>query len=198
MRATIAMSTPLRLPRRLVVCLVGGSLGLLTAACGQDLERREFGDQYVPPADTLGNVSGGGPDDDDDDGGVPGDDGSPGNADDGGPVDGGEDGSDPDDGGPDDSSFDDDGGQDDSSLDDGADDGSADGDPPPSDDGGGPMESPYTGGWDIGDCQNDITATGTSVGDVLADFTLLDQNGDMVRLYDFCHKAVWLIEGAFW
>jgi hypothetical protein len=57
-----------------------------------------------------------------------------------------------------------------------------------------PGPSPYAGGWDIGACQDDIVAGG----DIAPDFTLADQNGDMVRLYDFCHKAVLLIEGAFW
>ena len=59
---------------------------------------------------------------------------------------------------------------------------------------GAPQPSPYAGGWDIGNCQDDIAAGG----DVVADFELLDANGDTVRLYDFCHKAVFLTDGAFW
>jgi len=173
---------------------------LLLAACGQDLDRREFGDQYIPPVDSLGNVDfedddGGGDDDGptnvDDDG----DDGGPG----GGPLDDGHDGGPMGDGG-DDLPDPDDGNDDDlpGPSDDGpGDDGTGDG--PAADDGDdGPMESPYIGGWDVGNCQNDIVSTGSGVGDIIPDFSLLDQNGDMVRLYDFCHKAVWLIEGAFW
>jgi hypothetical protein len=57
-----------------------------------------------------------------------------------------------------------------------------------------PPQSPYVGGWDIGTCQDDIVAGG----DVVADFQLLDSHGDTVRLYDFCHKAVFLTDGAFW
>lgn len=164
----------------------------LLAACGQDLDRREFGDQYLPPADSLGGVNF--DDDDDGDDGDPddGDDDGPGGGpvdDDGGPMgDGADDVPDPDDGHGDDLPDPDDGMDDDGT-----------GDGPAADDGDeGPMESPYIGGWDVGDCQSDIVATGSGVGDVIPDFSLLDQNGDMVRLYDFCHKAVWLIEGAFW
>lgn len=75
-----------------------------------------------------------------------------------------------------------------------------DGDPDPTDDGsssGGepevdPPDSPYAGGWDIGECQQ--TISGTSVA---SDFTASDQFGDDVRLYDFCHKAVLVVVGSF-
>ena len=97
--------------------------------------------------------------------------------------------------------------------DDGGDDGPPD--PGPGDDGAGnepppdptdgddgvpdePPTSPYIGGWDVGNCQDSINATGTGVGDVVPDFVLTDQHGDQVRLYDFCHKAVFLVAGAFW
>lgn len=89
-------------------------------------------------------------------------------------------------------------------------------DPGPSDDGGAaddappdptdgddgvpdePPTSPYIGGWDVGGCQDAINASGTGVGQVVPDFVLTDQHGDQVRLYDFCHKAVFLVAGAFW
>lgn len=187
MRARIVS---LHLPRLALVVATANAIGLLTAGCSQDLERREFGDAWVPPEDTLGNVGANADAEDDEDvGGASGDGDDP--VGDGPAV--GEDGG----GMPDP----DDGGADDSGADDGVDDGTGDdgvGDDPPSADDGGPMESPYVGGWDIGDCQDATQSTGTAVGDVLPDFTLLDQHGDMVRLYDFCHKAVWLIEGAFW
>lgn len=73
--------------------------------------------------------------------------------------------------------------------------GSSGGEEPPPDE---PPGSPYAGGWDIGDCQDDIVATGTAIGEVVPDFTLYDQFGDQVRLYDFCHKAVYIVAGAFW
>ncbi len=88
---------------------------------------------------------------------------------------------------------------------DGPSDGGDDGEPPPPDDSGGeppppdePPPSPYTGGWDIGTCQGDISPTGTGVGQVVPDFLLIDQYGDAVRLHDFCHKAVYIVAGAFW
>lgn len=57
-----------------------------------------------------------------------------------------------------------------------------------------PPDTPYMGGWDIGDCQNEIGAGM----DVLADISLSDQFGESVRLYDFCHKAILLTDGSFW
>jgi len=61
-----------------------------------------------------------------------------------------------------------------------------------------PPQSPYQGGWDIGDCQGEVGSATNDPGGALADLTFTDQFGDEVRLYDFCHKAIWLIEGAFW
>ena len=52
-------------------------------------------------------------------------------------------------------------------------------------------ESPYQGGWDVGNCQDEM------VSDV-ADFYLTDSYGDQIRLYDFCHKAIMLTAGSFW
>ena len=55
-------------------------------------------------------------------------------------------------------------------------------------------ESPYEGGWSVGACADDIVPGG----DVIDDITLLDQYGDQVRLYDFCHVAVLFVGGALW
>ena len=52
-------------------------------------------------------------------------------------------------------------------------------------------ESPYQGGWDVGDCQDEMQSE-------VADFFLTDSFGDQLRLYDFCHKAILLTAGSFW
>jgi hypothetical protein len=52
-------------------------------------------------------------------------------------------------------------------------------------------ESPYQGGWDVGDCQDEMQSQ-------VADFFLTDSFGDQIRLYDFCHKAIFLTAGSFW
>lgn len=59
-------------------------------------------------------------------------------------------------------------------------------------------DHPYAGGWPIGACRNDITGTGTQEGDIANQFELSDQNGDIVRLHDFCDRAVLLVFGAEW
>ena len=56
----------------------------------------------------------------------------------------------------------------------------------------------YAGGWDIASCNSSITTTGTGVGDIAPNFALKDANGDTVRLYDFCDKAVLLDFGTMW
>ena len=58
-----------------------------------------------------------------------------------------------------------------------------------------PNDHPYTGGWPIDACRNDLEPTGMAVGDVINDVTLLDQYGDEIRLHDFCDHTV-LIEHA--
>lgn len=63
---------------------------------------------------------------------------------------------------------------------------------------GAPMDSPYEGGWDVGACQDDIGPATNQVGGVLEDLVFTDQFGEQVRLYDFCHKAILIAEGAFW
>ncbi|MEN0061126.1 MAG: hypothetical protein AAGA48_03195 [Myxococcota bacterium] len=59
-------------------------------------------------------------------------------------------------------------------------------------------DRPYLGGWAIGDCRNDLTGTGSTVGSVAFDFELRDQFGDTLRLHDFCDRAVMLVAAAFW
>ncbi len=54
-------------------------------------------------------------------------------------------------------------------------------------------DHPYIGGWDIGACRWDLEGEGTEVGQVIPDFELVDQHGELVRIHDFCHKAL-LIE----
>ena len=56
-------------------------------------------------------------------------------------------------------------------------------------------DHPYTGGWPIDSCRNDLVATGMSEGDVINDVKLLDQYGEEIRLHDFCNHTV-LIEHA--
>ena len=64
--------------------------------------------------------------------------------------------------------------------------------------------SPYMGGWDIGCCQNDVppqngwSPGGVHVGTIMPDWTLTDQFGEAVRMYDFCHDAVWFEYVALW
>ena len=57
---------------------------------------------------------------------------------------------------------------------------------------------PYLGGYVTNPCEEPPEATGSAVGDVMADFALVDQHGDTVRLYDFCGDTVLLVNGAFW
>ena len=58
-----------------------------------------------------------------------------------------------------------------------------------------PNDHPYTGGWPIDACRDDLEPTGMAVGDVINDVALLDQYGEEIRLHDFCNHTV-LIEHA--
>lgn len=79
-----------------------------------------------------------------------------------------------------------------------------DGDPtdtgePPACDG----TSPYMGGWDIGCCQDEMVPNGWApggvhVGTIMPDWTLTDQFGEAVRMWDFCHDAIWFEYVALW
>lgn len=63
--------------------------------------------------------------------------------------------------------------------------------------GSNPMDAedvPYKGGWaKDSHCNETIVATGDGVGQIAADFALVDQFGDTVHLHDFCGRVV-LIE----
>ena len=65
-------------------------------------------------------------------------------------------------------------------------------------------ESPYMGGWDIGCCQDEVppqngwAPDGVFTGTVMPDYYFLDQFGDQVRLYDFCHDAIYFEYAAVW
>lgn len=63
-----------------------------------------------------------------------------------------------------------------------------------------PSEHPYTGGWPIDACREDMddAGTGSDVGDVAANFALTDQFGDTLKLHDFCGKVVLIESSAFW
>jgi len=64
----------------------------------------------------------------------------------------------------------------------------------PTDDG----SRPYLGGWPMDPCADDIEGTGYDEGQIAPDFNLVDQFGDVVRLYDFCEHTVLLASAAFW
>jgi hypothetical protein len=59
-------------------------------------------------------------------------------------------------------------------------------------------DHPYEQGWPIDSCRNDISPTGNQIGQITDNFELLSQTGEMVRLHDFCGRAVFMITAAFW
>ena len=50
----------------------------------------------------------------------------------------------------------------------------------------------------MGPCADDIVGTGNDEGQIAPDFQLIDQFGDVLRLYDFCEHTVLLASVAFW
>ena len=66
------------------------------------------------------------------------------------------------------------------------------------------VESPYQGGWSIGCCQDEIlpqngwSPGGVFVGTIMPDYYFGDQFGEEVRLYDFCHNAIYFEYAAVW
>ncbi len=71
----------------------------------------------------------------------------------------------------------------------------------------------YTGGYNVGYCENGVaTPTGATgqgsygshswdayaVGDVVDNFSMMDQHGEYVDLYSFCGQVIVLAFGAFW
>ena len=64
---------------------------------------------------------------------------------------------------------------------------------------------PYTGDYNVGFCADGVaegdagpSGSAYAVGDIAANFSLMDQHGEMVDLYSFCGKTVMLVSGAFW
>jgi hypothetical protein len=49
-----------------------------------------------------------------------------------------------------------------------------------------PEDHPYTGGWPIGACRHSLDGSGWNVGFTVHNTNNLDQNGDLVKLHDFC------------
>ncbi|KIG17798.1 hypothetical protein DB30_02831 [Enhygromyxa salina] len=63
--------------------------------------------------------------------------------------------------------------------------------------------SPYQGGWEVGCCQADVVPSawspgGVGPGTIIPDWTFTDQYGDAVRVYDFCHDAIYFEYAAMW
>lgn len=59
-------------------------------------------------------------------------------------------------------------------------------------------DHPYEQGWPIDSCRDGVVSTGSQIGQITDNFELLSQTGEMVRLHDFCDRAVLLITAAFW
>lgn len=64
---------------------------------------------------------------------------------------------------------------------------------------------PYTGDYNVGNCEDGVAegSAGPSgqiyqAGDIAANFTMMDQYGEMVDLYSFCGRTVMMVTGAFW
>lgn len=62
-----------------------------------------------------------------------------------------------------------------------------------------PKDRPFQNGWPIDACRNEVEGPyGDKKGDIAADFALLDQFNETVRLHDFCNQVVYLVFAAFW
>lgn len=59
-------------------------------------------------------------------------------------------------------------------------------------------DHPYTGGYPIDACRHDVEPTGNGVGQTARNFGLTDRHGDVVKLHDFCDRAVVLVSSASW
>lgn len=65
-----------------------------------------------------------------------------------------------------------------------------------------PLDStdhPYLRGWPMDDCRFDeVEGVGNTPGQKAENFELIDQDGNPVRLYDFCAQAILLVSAADW
>jgi len=52
---------------------------------------------------------------------------------------------------------------------------------------------PYTGGWKIDACHDNVNSTGFGLGDVIENLTAKDQFEETIELHHFCNKVVALI-----
>lgn len=57
---------------------------------------------------------------------------------------------------------------------------------------------PYAGGWPKGDCRNDLSGEGYRAGDIVMNFSAVDQYGDEVYAHDFCDRALFVVASAGW
>lgn len=60
-----------------------------------------------------------------------------------------------------------------------------------------PDDHPYTGGWPIGACRDSLDGTGWNVGFTVQNTANEDQNGDLVKLHDFCEVPYLLTYYAY-
>jgi hypothetical protein len=60
-----------------------------------------------------------------------------------------------------------------------------------------PDDYPYVGGWSLDACRKSIESTGDELGDIVNNFELPDQHGQMLKLHDFCGRAVLLEVSGF-
>ena len=61
------------------------------------------------------------------------------------------------------------------------------------------LDHPYTGGWAIDtQCRDTVGEDVDSDVTIASNFSLTDQYGDSVKLYDFCDRTVLLVASAFW
>ena len=52
--------------------------------------------------------------------------------------------------------------------------------------------------WPTDECADQLVGTGTGVGDIAPNFTMMSQHGTEVSLHDYCDRAVLLVGSAFW
>ena len=68
------------------------------------------------------------------------------------------------------------------------------------DEGADPLDEwdyPYIGGWSLDACRKSIQSTGDQLGDIVSNFELMDQHGQVVKLHDFCGRTILLEVSGF-